>query len=105
MGPDVLITVRGRKTASPRTTPVTICENAGRRGLISPFGETNWVRNLRVARKATISFGRHKEEVAAVELGAVEAGGFIPDVVAPPAARSRLGGWVVPYVAQIAIRH
>ena len=35
MGPDVLITVPGRKTGLPRTTPVTICEHAGRRGLIS----------------------------------------------------------------------
>jgi len=103
MGPDVLITVRGRKTGSPRTTPVTICENAGRRGLISPFGETNWVRNLRVARKATISFGRHKEEVAAVELGAVEAVEFIRDVVAPHARHSRLGGWFVRYVDKIDI--
>src|SRR5215510_9811472 len=73
MGPEMLLTVRGRKSGLPRSTPVTICQNAGRRGLISPFGETNWVRNLRVAHKATISFGRHREEVAAVELGAVEA--------------------------------
>src|SRR5207302_8592167 len=40
MGPDLLITVQGRKTGLPRTTPVTICEYGGRRGLISPFGET-----------------------------------------------------------------
>ena len=42
MGPDVLITVRGRKTGLPRTTPVTICEYGGRRGFISPFGEMDW---------------------------------------------------------------
>lgn len=67
MGPDVLITVRGRKSGLLRTTPVTIAENSGRRGLISPFGEVNWVRNLRAAGRATISFGQRTEEVTAVE--------------------------------------
>jgi deazaflavin-dependent oxidoreductase (nitroreductase family) len=54
MGPDVLLTVRGRKSGLPRSTPATICENSGKRGLISPFGEVNWVRNLRAAGRATI---------------------------------------------------
>src|SRR5262245_25341263 len=69
MGPNVLITVRGRKSGLPRSTPVTIIENAGRRGLIAPFGEVNWVRNLRAAGYATITAGRRKEEVTAIELG------------------------------------
>jgi hypothetical protein len=37
MGPDVLITIRGRKSGKARSTPITVCENSGRRGLISPF--------------------------------------------------------------------
>jgi deazaflavin-dependent oxidoreductase (nitroreductase family) len=68
MGPDVLITVRGRKSGLPRTTPITLCENEGRRGLISPFGETQWVRNLRAAGRATIRHGRWSAELTAVEL-------------------------------------
>src|SRR2546423_13859960 len=83
MGPDVLLTIRGRKTGLPRTTPVTIAENSGRRGLIAPFGEVNWVRNLRAAGRATISVGRRKEEVTAVELGPTEAAAFIRDVLGP----------------------
>ena len=90
MGPDVLLTIRGRKSGLPRTTPVTIAENAGRRGLISPFGEVNWVRNLRAAGRATISVGRQKEEVTAVELGPTEAAEFIRDVLGPHARRTRL---------------
>lgn len=66
MGPDVLITVRGRRTGRPRTTPVTICDYGGRRGMISPFGETNWVRNLRAAGTASVRIGRRREEVRAV---------------------------------------
>ena len=103
MGPDILITVRGRKTGLPRTTPVTICENAGRRGVISPFGETNWARNLRAAGRATITFGRRKEEVAAVELAPAQAVEFIRDVLAPLARRSRFGGWIVRNVDKIDI--
>lgn len=70
MGPDVLITVRGRKSGMPRSTPVTVCENSGRRGLISPFGEVNWVHNLRAAGRATITVRSRKEEVTVGRVGA-----------------------------------
>ena len=101
MGPDVLITVRGRRTGIPRTTPVTICEYAGRRGLISPFGETQWVRNLRAARSATISFGRRREEFRAVELDHAAAVRFVQDVIVPQARESPLGNWFVRNVDEI----
>jgi deazaflavin-dependent oxidoreductase (nitroreductase family) len=81
MGPDVLITVRGRKSGLPRSTPITLCANEGRRGLISPFGETDWVRNLRAAGSATLTTGRGTEEVIAVELGPSEAAAFVRDVL------------------------
>jgi deazaflavin-dependent oxidoreductase (nitroreductase family) len=105
MGPDVLLTVRGRTTGLPRSTPVTICENDGRRGLISPFGETHWVRNLRAAGRATIGVGPQSEEVVAVELDQRDAAGFIRDVIAPQARRSRFGGWFVRTVDKIDIEH
>jgi deazaflavin-dependent oxidoreductase (nitroreductase family) len=105
MGPDVLLTVQGRTSGLPRTTPVTVCENDGRRGLISPFGDTQWVRNLRAAGRATIGVGRRREEVTAVELDQVDAAVFIRDVLAPHARRSRLGGWFVRAVDKIDIDH
>jgi deazaflavin-dependent oxidoreductase (nitroreductase family) len=80
-GPDVLLTVRGRRSGEPRSTPVTLCEHGGRRGFISPFGETQWVRNLRAAGRATISVGRRTEEVTVSELAPAEAAGFIRDVI------------------------
>ena len=95
MGPDVLLTVRGRTTGVPRTTPVSICENGDRRGVISPFGETQWVRNLRAAGTASITTGRRTERVRAVELSPDEAAAFIQDAIAPIAQRSRFGGWFV----------
>jgi deazaflavin-dependent oxidoreductase (nitroreductase family) len=103
MGPDVLITVRGRRSGLPRTTPVTVGEYGGRRGLISPFGETNWARNLRAAGTATIQFGRRREQVRAVELSHDEAVAFIRDVFAPIARESRLGNWFVRNVDKIDI--
>src|SRR5829696_5475821 len=105
MGPDFLLTVSGRRTGLPRTTPVTVCENDGRRGLISPFGETHWVRNLRAAGRATISTGRRHEEVVAVELRSEEATAFIRDIVGPHARRSRFGEWFVRTIDGIDIDH
>ena len=52
MGPMTLLTVRGRKSGQPRTTPVAIVEHEGQRWLISPYGQSDWVRNLRAAGRA-----------------------------------------------------
>ena len=82
---------------------MSICENGGRRGIISPFGEVNWVRNLRAAGRATITVGRRTENVIAVELDEVDAAAFIRDVLAPHARRSRLGSWFVRAVDKIDI--
>ena len=103
MGPDVLITIRGRRSGRPRTTPITLCENEGRWGLISPFGEVNWVRNLRAAGSATLTVRRRRIEVTAVELGQADAAAFIRDVVAPHARRSWFGSWFVRNVDKIDI--
>lgn len=105
IGPDVLLTVRGRKSGLPRSTPVTLCEYGGRRGLISPFGETDWARNLRAAGEATIGIGRRSEEVTAVELSPPEAGAFIRDVIIPRARETRLGAWFVRNVDRIDLDH
>lgn len=101
IGPDVLLTVRGRRSGLPRTTPVTICDYGGRRGFISPFGETNWVRNLRASGTATIRYGRKREEIRAVELDRAAAVRFIEEVIAPIAATSKVGDWFVRKVDRI----
>src|SRR5207249_11762621 len=55
LGPNALLTVRGRKSGQLRTTPVALVEVHGRRWVQSPFGDVNWVRNLRAAGEATRS--------------------------------------------------
>jgi deazaflavin-dependent oxidoreductase (nitroreductase family) len=93
IGPDVLLTVHGRSSGAPRTAPVAMFEHAGRRGLVSLFGESQWVRNLRAAGRGSIRFGSRSEEVKAVELAPAEAAGFMRDVVAPHARRSWIVAW------------
>ena len=95
MGPNVLMTVRGRKSGLPRTTPVTIVESSGKRWVFAPFGEANWVRNLRAAGRATITVGRRNEEVTAVELGPTEAVDFFRNALGPRARQTRVGSWIV----------
>jgi deazaflavin-dependent oxidoreductase (nitroreductase family) len=95
MGPNVLLTVRGRKSGVPRTTPVAIVEISGRRWLMAPFGNVNWVQNLRAAGQATIALGRRQEAVRAVELGPEEAVAFYRDILTPQAQQSRVAAWIV----------
>src|SRR5689334_5545125 len=91
LGPNALITVRGRKSGQPRTTPVALVEINGRRWVIGTFGETNWVRNLRAAGEATLSVGRRREDVKANELADDERISFFRDVVTPYVKRLRIG--------------
>lgn len=74
MGSNYLLTLPGRKSGAPRTNPVTIVEYEGERWLTSPFGEVDWVRNLRAAGgKATLRRGRRTEVLFAEEVSAADA--------------------------------
>jgi deazaflavin-dependent oxidoreductase (nitroreductase family) len=68
-----LLTVRGRKTGKPYSTPVTLVEENGERWLVSPYGEVDWVRNARAAARVMLSRGRQTENVLITELRSEEA--------------------------------
>ena len=91
LGPNALITIRGRKSGEPRTTPVALVEIDGRRWVIGTFGDTNWVRNLRAAGQATLSVGKRREDVKAAELIGEERVSFFRDVLTPYVKRLRIG--------------
>src|SRR5437870_2283814 len=91
LGPNALITVRGRKSGLARTTPVALVEIEGRRWVIGTFGEVNWVRNLRASGEATLSVGKRHEDVAATELGPEAGTAFFRDVLGPYTRRMPLG--------------
>ena len=83
LGPNGIITIRGRKSGLPRTTPVAIIEVSGRRWVWAPWGEVHWVRNLRAAGRATITVRRRSEDVRATELDETQRVAFFRDVLGP----------------------
>jgi deazaflavin-dependent oxidoreductase (nitroreductase family) len=95
LGPNTLLTVRGRRSGLPRTTPVALVESGGRRWIAGTFGDVQWVRNLRAAGEGTIGRGRRAEAVRAVELDRAEAEAFFAGVLQPYARRMPLAGWLL----------
>jgi len=95
LGVNGLITIRGRKSGLPRTTPVAIIEVSGRRWIWAPWGEVHWVQNLRAAGRATITVRRREEEVTATELDPTQRIGFFRDVLGPLARSIPFGFWFV----------
>jgi deazaflavin-dependent oxidoreductase (nitroreductase family) len=100
-----LITIPGRKTGQPRTTPVAIIAVGGRRWIWAPWGNSHWVRNLRAAGQATITYRRREERVTASELDESQRVGFFRDVLRP-LAQSLLGGmWFIRTFDQTDLRN
>jgi deazaflavin-dependent oxidoreductase (nitroreductase family) len=56
-----LVAVKGRATGQLRETPIEPIEMDGKRWLVSPFGEVNWVRNARKAGEVRLRRGRTVE--------------------------------------------
>jgi deazaflavin-dependent oxidoreductase (nitroreductase family) len=64
-----ILEVPGRTSGIPRRTPVNLLELDGRRYLVSPRGEGQWVRNVRAnAGRLALLLGRRREELSADEL-------------------------------------
>jgi deazaflavin-dependent oxidoreductase (nitroreductase family) len=77
MGKMALITVTGRRTGQPRTTPVSLAPMERGWRLIAPFGEVDWVKNLRAAGTCTITRRRRDVDARAVELTGEEAASLL----------------------------
>jgi deazaflavin-dependent oxidoreductase (nitroreductase family) len=97
--PMYLPTVRGRKSGQPRTVPIVLMEQHGKRYLAATYGIVDWVRNLRVAREAILTRGRRAETVNARELSQGEAALFswdiLPDTMATLEVTGRMSGRTV----------
>ena len=70
-----LLTVSGRSSGLPRTTPVDVMKHDDTWWLVAPYGEVNWVKNLRGAGVAELRRGRKVRKVDAEEVG--------PELAAP----------------------
>ena len=68
-----VLTVPGRKTGVPRSTPVQLVFLDGRKWLVAPYGEGDWVRNARAAGAVELTRARKTERVLVEEVGPEEA--------------------------------
>jgi len=99
-----LVTIRGRKSGQPRTAAIAVLEVGGRRWVWAPWGEVNWVRNLRAAGRATIAIRGRNEEVRATELDPAERVVFFRDVLGPFARSIPFGYWFIRLVDGVDLR-
>lgn len=82
-----LLTVPGRSTGEPYTTPVVPVEHDGERWLVAPFGEVGWVRNARAAGHVELARG---DDVHTYEIDEVDPDEAVPvlrDYLSMPSAR------------------
>jgi deazaflavin-dependent oxidoreductase (nitroreductase family) len=79
-----MLFVKGRTSGEWRSTPVNPLSYEGKTYLVSPRGQTQWVRNMRVAGGGELRVGRRVEAFTAAEL---------PDEQKPPLLREYLRRW------------
>ena len=64
-----ILEVRGRHSGMPRRTPVNLLDIEGRQYLVSPRGDTQWVRNARAdGGRLALILGRRRDKRIAEEL-------------------------------------
>ena len=68
-----MLTVPGRKTGKPRTTPVTPMTVDGKRYVVAGLPGSDWAANARAAGEATLQVGRHTDRVRMVEMSTDDA--------------------------------
>jgi deazaflavin-dependent oxidoreductase (nitroreductase family) len=81
-----VLMVRGRKSGAVREVPVNLLSLGGKRFLVAPRGETQWVRNLRAAGEGQLRVGSRVEAFTYRELA---------DAEKPAVLRSYLKRWKV----------
>jgi len=68
-----LLTVPGRTSGRPWSTPVSIVRLGDDRWLVAPYGDRNWVKNARAAGWVELRRGRRSERLAVEELAPEQA--------------------------------
>jgi deazaflavin-dependent oxidoreductase (nitroreductase family) len=63
-----VLAVRGRRTGRWYQRPVGVCAHEGVRYVVSFYGESGWVRNLRAGADAELRIGRRAESIVATEV-------------------------------------
>ena len=79
-----VLAVKGRKSGEWRTTPVNLLTIGDQRYLVAPRGETEWVKNIRVAGGGELRVGKKVEPFTVQEL---------TGEAKPPVLRAYLRRW------------
>lgn len=64
-----ILEVKGRRSGAPRRNPVNPIDLEGKRYLVSPRGNTQWVRNIRAAGEGDLLHRGRRERFRAREIG------------------------------------
>jgi deazaflavin-dependent oxidoreductase (nitroreductase family) len=81
--PNVLLTVRGRRSGNLRTVPVAMLDLDGAWFVQACYGETGWVANLRAVGEASVTLsGGRRVPVQAIELSPEEGGAVLQRALA-----------------------
>jgi deazaflavin-dependent oxidoreductase (nitroreductase family) len=72
-GPAMVLTVPGRRSGQPRSTPMTPFTLQGSLYTVAGFPGADWARNARAAGAGTLARGRTSQRVTIVELTAEQA--------------------------------
>jgi deazaflavin-dependent oxidoreductase (nitroreductase family) len=73
-GPAMVLTVPGRKTGKPRSTPMTPFEHDGGLYVVAGYPGADWASNARAAGAGTLSRGRKSQRIKIVELDPAQSG-------------------------------
>ncbi|MDZ4270086.1 MAG: nitroreductase family deazaflavin-dependent oxidoreductase [Mycobacterium sp.] len=71
-GPSQVLTVPGRKSGKPRSTPMTPFDHDGALYTVAGYPGADWAANARAAGVGTLTRGRRARPVRLVELSAEE---------------------------------
>ena len=71
-GPAMILTVPGRKTGKPRSTPMTPFTYRGEMYTVAGYPGADWAANARAAGAGTLTRGRKSRQITIVELDADE---------------------------------
>lgn len=72
-----LLSVPGRRSGEIRSTPVDVMHVDGSPWVVAPYGEVNWVKNVRAAGTLRLSRGKRAASYRADEVDAAAAGPVI----------------------------
>jgi deazaflavin-dependent oxidoreductase (nitroreductase family) len=71
-GPAMVLTVPGRKSGQPRSTPMTPFDHDGGLYTVAGYPGADWAANARAAKLGTLTRGRRSRQVKIIELSTDE---------------------------------